>query len=286
MNDTEGTGRDIFFNRGPGSAGKLRGMLHFPYRAGLQWGPGLHELMHSWANYAVPTAVGGHWGFSSADGQLGGFDRDNLVELGAGRYRAGRFGTFANGGNGVPYSPIELYFAGLIPPGEVPDLWVAVDGEWADDGSFTASDVREYSIEDIVAEQGRRVPASSTAQRHFRAMVVLLINDRSISPMQTEQLSEHVSAFSHPGNDSEPRYNYYEATGGRSTIAMDGLSGLRKSRPSLLRTLPPSFGRIPPPHICWPDGRGGIRHQFTSRPPASLSGRPAPHPVAVYSRER
>ena len=159
MNDTEGTGRNIFFNSGPGSGGKLRGMLHFPYRAGLWWGPGLHELLHTWANYAVPTAVGGHWGFSSADGQLGGFDRDDLADLGGGRYSAGPFGTFANGGNSVPYSPIELYFAGLIPPEEVPDLWVAVDGERADDGTFTASDVRDYSIEDIVAEHGRRVPS-------------------------------------------------------------------------------------------------------------------------------
>ncbi len=286
MNDTEGTGRGIFFDSGPGSAGKLRGMIHFPYRAGLWRGPGLHELMHTWANYAVPTAVGGHWGFSSADGQLGGFDRDNLVELGAGRYRAGRFGTIANGGNSVPYSPIELYFAGLIPPEAVPDLWVAVDGERADDGSFTASDVRDYSIEDIAAEHGRRVPASSTAQRHFRAMVVLLMNDRSISLMQAEQLSEQVSAFSHPGDDDEYLYNYYEATGGRGTIAMDGLSQVRKSRPSLLRTLPPPFGRIPPPHICWPDGRGGVHHQFTSSPAALSPEGPVRHSIGVSSRER
>ena len=286
MNDTEGTGREIFFNSGPGSAGKLRGMLHFPYRAGLWRGPGLHEFMHTWANYAVPTAVAGHWGFSSADGQLGGFDRDNLVELGGGRYRAGRFGTIANGGNSVPYSPIELYFAGLIPPGEVPDLWVAVDGERAGDGSFTASDVRDYSIEDIVAEHGRRVPASSTAQRHFRAMVVLLMNDGSITLVQAKQLSEQVSAFSHPGDHASNLYNYYEATGGRGTIAMDGLSRFQGSRASLLRALPPSFGRIPPPHICWPDGRGGIRHQFTSSPAALSPERPALHPATVYSRER
>ena len=286
MNDTEGTGRNIFFDSGPGSAGKLRGMLHFPYRAGLWNGPGLHELMHTWANFAVPTAVGGHWGFSSADGQLGGFDRDNLVELGGGRYRAGDFGTFANGGNGVPYSPIELYFAGLIPPGEVPDLWVAADGEWADDGSFTASDVRDYSIEDIVAEHGRRVPASSTAQRHFRAMAVLLMDDRSISLRQAEQLSEHVSTFSHPGDEDDYLYNYYEATGGRGTIAMDGLSQVRRPRASLLRTLPPPFGRIPPPHICWQDGRGGIRHQFTSSPAASSPEGPVRHSTGVSSRER
>ena len=286
MNDTEGTGVDIFFDSGPGSAGKLRGMLHFPYRTGLWWGPGLHELMHTWANYAVPTAVWAHWGFSSANGQLGGFDRDNLVELGGGRYRAGGFGTVANGGNSVPYSPIELYFAGLIPPEEVPDLWVAVDGERADDGSFTASDVRDYSIEDIVAEHGRRVPNSSTAQRHFRAMVVLLMNDGSISVMQAEQLSEQVSAFSHPGDDDEYLYNYYEATGGRGTIAMDGLSRFRRSRSSLLLTPPPPFGRIPPPHICWPDGRGGIRHQFTSSPAALSPDELVRHSMGVSPRER
>ena len=110
-------------------------------------------------------------------------------------------------------------------------------------------------------------------------------DDRSISLRQAEQLSEHVSAFSHPGGDDSHLYNYYEATGGRGTIAMDGLSRFQQARPSLLRTLPPSFGRIPPPHICWPDGLGGIRHQFTSRPPAPSSGLLERYEAPVYSRE-
>ncbi|MDE0191563.1 MAG: leucine-rich repeat domain-containing protein [Gammaproteobacteria bacterium] len=289
MNDTEGTGRDIFFNAGPGSAGKLRGMIHFPYRGGLWRGPGLHELLHSWANYAVPSVRRSHWGFSSANGQLGGFDLDDLVELGGGRYSAGRFGTIANGGNGVPYSPIELYFAGFIPPEEVPDLWVAVDGErngnvGFGDAIFTASDVRTYSIEDIVAEQGPRVPSSSTAQRHFRAMVVLLMDDRPISRFQAQTLSEHVTAFSHPGNDESHLYNYYEATGGRGTIAMDGLSRFRKSRPGVVGSLPASFGRIPPPHVCEPEDLHPVRHQLTSGPPASPQP-PERRPADVLSRE-
>ena len=290
MNDTEGTGRDIFFNADPGSAGKLRGMIHFPHRGGLWRGPGLHELLHSWANYAVPTVSRSHWGFSSANGQLGGFDSDDLVELGGGRYSAGRFGTVANGGNGVPYSPIELYFAGFIPPEEVPDLWVAVDGERSGnnnafgDAIFTASDVRSYSIEDIVAEHGPRVPSSSNAQRHFRAMVVLLMNDRPISRFQAQTLSEHVTAFSHPGNDESHLYNYYEATGGRGTIAMDGLSQFRKSRPGVLGSLPASFGRIPPPHICGRDDRDPVRYQLTSGPPAS-PGPPERRPADVLSRK-
>ena len=32
-------------------------------------GPSLHEILHAWANFAVPMAVGAHWRFSSANGQ-------------------------------------------------------------------------------------------------------------------------------------------------------------------------------------------------------------------------
>ena len=106
--------------------GRLIGLIHFTYRDGILWGPGLHEVMHAWANYIVDpgSRVGAHWGFSSANGQLGGFDINDLVDRGNDEYTAGRFGTFANGGNSVPYSPIELYLAGWIGPEDVPDLWL------------------------------------------------------------------------------------------------------------------------------------------------------------------
>ena len=129
MNDTDGTGVPRFLDNSYGSAGRLRGVIHFPFTTALRHGPSLHEVLHAWANFAVPTSHGGHWGFSSANGQLGGFDIANLVDRGGGRWTAGQFGLVANGGSSVPYSPIELYFAGLAPREDVPDLWVAEDGE-------------------------------------------------------------------------------------------------------------------------------------------------------------
>ena len=120
-NDVEGTGRTRYYTNRYGSTERLKGVIHFPYNRALLFGPSLHEVQHAWANYAVPTAVGGHWGFSSANGQLGGFDIADLADLGDGRYAGGPFGTFANGGNGPAYSPIELYLAGFIAPEEVPD---------------------------------------------------------------------------------------------------------------------------------------------------------------------
>ena len=243
-NDTQGIGRDVFSKRRYGSQKQLLGIIEIPLFGPLFgdfFGDPvlLHELMHTWANYAVPTSVSAHWGFSSADGQLGGFPLRDLVHLGGDRYTVqSDFGTFANYGNSVPYSPIELYFAGLIPPDDVLDLWVAEDGEWlkengeqvlSDDGRpiFTATKVRTITIDDIIAEHGERVPDWTMSQKDFQAAVVLLVDDdHPATPAQIQEVSDHVSSFSHPGNDDDPDdYNYYEATGGRGTITMDGLSG-------------------------------------------------------------
>ena len=169
-NDTAGIGISEFFNSSFGSAGRLRGAIHFPRLDALRYGPSLHEVLHAWANHSVPTAEGAHWGFSSANGQLGGFNFDNLEDLGGNRWTAGSFGTYANGGNSVPYSPIELYLSGLIPREDVPDLWVAENGEWLVENDrwvtteggaqiFTAPSPRTYAMADLVAEHGERNPA-------------------------------------------------------------------------------------------------------------------------------
>ena len=236
-NSIQGIGVDIFSEDEHGQGEKLQSVVHFPYRAALGRGPALHEVMHNWANYAIPTAVRSHWGFSSADGQLGGFNIEFLMNHGDGQYSAGRFGTFANGGNSIPYSPIELYLAGFIPPEDVPDLWVAEDGEWlrgedggvrvTDDGDrlFIAHRVKTYSVEDIIAELGPRIPDHRQAQRDFRAAAILLIDEQHpATKANLEQVSSLVSWFSYPGEDESSRYNFYEATGGRGTITMGGLS--------------------------------------------------------------
>ena len=266
-NDTVGLGLRTFYDNRYGSAERLKGVIHFPYNRALLFGPALHEMLHAWANYAVPSAVDAHWGFSSADGQLGGFDIANLVELGDGRYAAGQFGTLANGGNRLPYSPIELYFAGYLPAEEVPDLWVAADGEWVvedgkpartEDGQriFSASDVRTYTIEDIVARNGARVPAMADAQWHFRVAVVLLTNDEHpATEARLGLLGEHVALFSLRGSDGRAAHNFYEATGGRGSVAMSGLAQFRKPAPAAVRDLPKSYGVVPGPYASMADAR-------------------------------
>ena len=243
MNDVEGIGQGIYSNGDwYGSEGALQGVISHPYMNSISSGPSLHELMHRWANGILPLGYGSHWGFSSANGQLGGFDIAELVDHGDNTYSAGIIASYGIAANWKPYSPIELYVAGFIPPEEVPDLWVAEDGEYlagnggcvrASDGycMFTATDIRTYTIEDIIAEHGERIPDSSQSQREFRAAVILLIDDDNpLIQWQLDKVSGDITAFSYAGDDdNDDTYNFYEATGGRATITMDGLSQFLKA---------------------------------------------------------
>ena len=254
----------VFYDSRYGSAGKLKGVIHIPYN---DHGPLAHELLHAWSQFAVPSAAGGHWGFSSAAGVHGGFERAELIDLGEGRYSAGDFGGWGGSGR---YSSIELYLAGYIAPQEVPSLWVAADGAWLEEDGmpvydqssnpvFTAGDVREYAIEDIVAEHGPRVPSHAEAQWHFRAAAILLTDaDHPATDEQLERISAAVAHFSYNGDDGDADSdNFYEATSGRSSLTMDGLAQLRKASPGI-GELPSSFGAVPPPAFCRPrpDGEG------------------------------
>ena len=273
-NNVQGIGIRLFSDAQRwGSSGKLQGVAFFPYSdlPGRIWtpigrGPGIHELMHRWANSVV--APYSHWGFSSANGILGGFNITSLVNHGGNRYTAGEFNT--NESHGKPFSPIELYLAGLISPEEVPDLWVAEDGEWLRDSEgrivrasngypiFTASQITTYTIEDIIAEHGPRVPDFSQSQRDFRAAVILLTDEKHPSSRSVlERLSDDVAWTSVPaftkagdklvGNDLR-QTNFYESAGGRATITMDGLSHFQ-GRASAKRLVPSSFGTPPSPIV-------------------------------------
>ena len=255
-NDVQGIGRSLFsYAEEWGSAGTLQGVIHLSYLDAFSRGPLLHELMHRWANFIVSTGinVGGHWGFSSANGQLGGFDIADLVEHGEGRYSAGRIATRGWRAHVRPYSPMELYLAGFIQQDEVPDLWVAEDGQFlraesgdcvrTDDGDcmFAASIVRTYTIEDIIAEHGERVPSYLQSQRDFRAAAILLVDeDHPLIRWQLDKVSSDIASFSYQGADEYPdTYNFYEATGERATITLDGLSSfLKDSVPASLPGVP------------------------------------------------
>ena len=276
-NDVRGIGKAVFSDGSWDSERRLQGVVNFGSnslysisesgRSTVAEGPTLHELMHRWANSIVPSSYGGHWGFSSANGNIGGFDIAELVNHGVGRYSAGAFSLAGSADNIKPYSPIEMYLAGFIPPEEVPDLWVAEDGEWLRDAEgrivnddngnpiFTESRVTTYTIEDIIAKHGPRVPGHTEAQKDFRAVVILLISEAYPATREIlDTVTRDVAWFSHAGPDESYRYNFYEASGGRATITMDGLSQFKRSA-GANKPAASSFGT--PHHPSWTIGKSG-----------------------------
>ena len=101
-NNVSGIGGGIYdYTSNYGSSGKLKSVMQLSSLGFLQNGPALHELLHNWANYALPTenvnetgsnlvsfSYYGHWGFTggSTRGQLGGFKQSTLEDLGNNQY--------------------------------------------------------------------------------------------------------------------------------------------------------------------------------------------------------
>ena len=255
-----------------GSKDRLKGLIHFPYRGAILGGPSLHELMHTWANAAVPTkmfdfenegkevSAGSHWGISSGGGQLGGFDITTLEELpmdeSSDSYKEGyrhykaymtglgfeAFGLWANYGNSVPFSNLELYLMGLIPPSELEDIvyfeelepsraasFYECDGFDSDGfGCFSAKKKITLTGEELIGKLGDRFPSYENSQKEFRALTVVITPEK-MTDGEIKEVHEQVTWFSNPGDDGASHYNFYEATGNRATIKMDELNKALKS---------------------------------------------------------
>lgn len=248
-NNVTGIGLSQFdYSAESGSEGRLQSVIHLPYRCAIQSGPTLHELMHNWANFMKSFEMASpngnynsipHWGWSSVGGQLGGFAKETLVDLGNNLYQAnsGRagstsFGGFANGGNSIPYSPWEMYLAGFWPVDSLEDItWfkgVSTDAELYSEGKFYADSLFTYSVNDFLGEQGTRTPESSTSQREF-SMLAVVLTPTDLTDTEWAEVESQVNWLVYPGEDQSYLFNFYEGTHGEATLKSEQLTGSLKS---------------------------------------------------------
>ncbi|RLD17908.1 MAG: hypothetical protein DRI69_11295 [Bacteroidetes bacterium] len=236
-NDITGLGLSDFDNtENYGSDGMLQAVIHLTQRNYLRSGPSLHELMHNWGNFGIPTesvaAPGNglesfpfipHWGFTggSSRGQLGGFDQSTLIDNGGGNYNVGSFGPNANGGNSVPFNELELYLMGMIPASDVSNFDVFADITSltinTDDFDFEASSRTTYTPASLEALLGTRVPGSTTAQKDFNALIVVL-TDAPLTTAEWDVVDNDAERFSRTESDGSTSYNFWEATNQLGTI--------------------------------------------------------------------
>ncbi len=224
---------------------RLRGAVGVDFNA-VGNGPMLHETLHHWGVFLDEsfgfgrdrdTFFGAHWGVAGVFGQHGGFDTitaqcgtpaselppcspdpDGIIRL-----STAPFGPAANGGDSLPYAPIELYLMGLLPRAEVPSPILVLDGAHfvrqdpaTERLEFEITGTHEVSIEDIVARHGERPPAGPE-DRAFRGAFVCF-SEAPLSSARMDVLERWAAVF---GNDlSQPGLFSFEAgTGGRATMS-------------------------------------------------------------------
>ena len=233
-NDIEGLGKSIFDSTATyGSAENLQSLIHLGQKSGLIGGPSLHELCHRWANSlaSMPTEVGGHWGYAGVGGQLGGWEPGTLTTPDGMQFDAdgpsggSSWGTFANGGNGIDFGELELYLMGLIPVSEITNTYDIAQGVVITNGGqgqFTATNILNVTINDIVAIDGARVPTFPNAQTNFKVLVTIL-SDAALSQSRWTSYESDVSSFSLDGDNGSSLFNFWEATGGRAQLTADDL---------------------------------------------------------------
>lgn len=224
-------------------APRLEGVvvLALPPGTGHRSGPTLHESLHRYGQYLPPAAgfpPNGPWGDTGVGGQLGGFDPATLrcvqppdarppdcAKGPDGRFAVavGRYSGFANGGDRVPYAPLELYLMGLVPAEAVPDPIPTLVGakrrpEADAEGMFVVEVDRVGAIamaDVLAATGGPRAPASD-AERNPRAAFVLV----SATP-PTAEVRGAVEAWARGLAGAQPgwpTHSYCSATGGRARL--------------------------------------------------------------------
>lgn len=248
-NTVSGIGRPLTSQAGTfGSAGNLQSVIHLPVRSGLRGGPSLHEFMHRWGN-SLQSLRGdreGHWGFSSVNGVLGGFDVDRLVQPQDGGNTYAAFGggpdTSRNGfredgyaSNKLKYSQLELYLMGARSSRTVKPITQVLNAERVTGSAseFTGTGIRQLTIDDITTTDHDRVPDYTTSQRRFRVLYVVVTD----APLPTDDWDKHdyeVEQFSTAGvDDNDVLFNFWEATDGWGSMKFDGLSEISHSSVAL-----------------------------------------------------
>ncbi len=208
-----------------GSAGRLKSMIFHSFGLLAIFD---HEVVHSWGP-AIGYSLGlvdssgnqGHWNdMSDIAGQMAAFYFADTGDVGRFFYNGDGTWHLVSNREIPPYSPLELYIMGLIPPEEVPPIHILQSPDLSDLERITAASYQTITIEQIMAaEGGPRVPSSDEAQKDFTLAFIVTqdvpYNDAAYA---------FFSLLSYDLMSRDPPHTYgnlapfYWATGGRATL--------------------------------------------------------------------
>jgi len=211
-----------------GSSGKLKSVVYHSFGS---LSIATHEIGHTWGMH-LGAALGlldpreagnvwGHWNpHSDIGGQMSGYYSDS----------SGHTGHFLDNGDGTwklipnweqePFSPLDLYVMGLIPPEEVPPVHFLQAPNLTDPKRITAASYRTVTIDQILnAAGGARIPASSESQKDFTlAFIVTQDTAYNDAAYAFFSLMSYTLMSKNPPDTHSYFASFSWATGGRATL--------------------------------------------------------------------
>ena len=194
-NDVHGIGQHLFDNSALyGSNGKLQGTIDMGSMDGI-WtdpldkyfdftlGTIAHEMLHRWAAHtrfrdwngntssALIGKDGSHWSYL--------LDTRGSLEYGN-QWRDNGNGTFTAVAARKYYSPLDLYLMGMIDKSSVPPMLLienpVIDPAQMPEVGTTVSGIpRTVTIDDVIAVEGERQPATKDSQKQFKMAFIYAV---------------------------------------------------------------------------------------------------------------
>jgi hypothetical protein len=254
-NNVDGLGAPVWSSASCyGSEGRLRGLLTIPSIDSLWaesdyailntfYGSLIHEVMHLWGGGDLLPIIedlkgnvtGGHWGVSSANGVLGGFDLEALSVVEDGIYRTNYFSDKGNSNLDLFLSPLELYMMGVLPASEVPDTAVFrgvsqvnetnscedYGYESWDGNCFRATEQTMVSVEDIIDVVGER-PHEGELDI---SVLVVAVSEDPLTEAEWSRIDERISWYVEPSAVDDFNNNMWEASDGKIRFTLPPLDG-------------------------------------------------------------
>lgn len=238
-NNTGGIGLAPFNNGTTyGSPNKLEGIIQFPDASDFDLArtDNIHEIAHRWMNYLENPPLSQarpHWPLSTlAAGIMG---RHDAVTGGSSpfpfRLTQRADGEYDVATIGIPraFNDLELYLMGLLPPDSVqPHVVFAIQNQPTElrNGGILRGATNTVRIEEIIATNGPRIPASNVAPRDIRIATIVLTRGGILTRHELD-FYEHMAArgearaellFSN-GVTRAMTQPFFLATGGRATLS-------------------------------------------------------------------
>lgn len=200
------------------SKGRLQSMIYHSFG----YGPILdHEIGHRWVmafGERLGLSNGMHW---EKDTDIGGQmseyvflpRKGHLVDNGDGSWRI-EPPDDAN----HPYSKLDLYLMGLIPPSQVPPIHKLINPDYSNPDRVIAESVKTYTIQQVMqAEGGQRNPVWTNAPHGFR-LALIAVKNKAFKPAEYAWFSLVAKYFGSQARGDLSLTTFYNATGRRGTL--------------------------------------------------------------------